>query len=471
MPNTNISMCLTSCGRHDLLKQTLESFYMVVDQEPQELLIYEDSDEPRPEWLKTDIWRTRNAKWIQGGARMGQCFACAQLIREAKHDFVFWCEDDWLFQRQISPFMRESKEILAKHQEIVQVSLRGQTGWHPLIGYEKYLGGSDTPRFLIAEPYWRGEWGGWSWNPGLRRRETLVKILPQVLSSVGMKGLRHEGNLSKRLLDDGFRIADLGRPVCTHIGGNRSRSVEDLPPLPRILIAIPTCFTLDYETRWEHTGDTKYGKDMHVSGPNDQTQACRETWVKDFAPFKNVTVKFFYGKPAEGYPRQPLADEVFLECGDKYGDLPQKTVEVMKWAADRDFEFIYKCDTDTAVYAERLLIEIMENQFDYAGYRHAEVCSGGPGYLLSRRAAVTIAQHGEQNGDVWAEDVWVSRVLKQHGILPLMLPNHRSGLSAHFFFPQGFDPTKLSDEIVSMHALFPETMRQWYDHKISSPGE
>lgn len=436
---------------------------MVVDQEPQELLIYEDSDTPRPEWLSGDLWRSRNVKWIQGGARMGQCFACAQLIREAKHDFVFWCEDDWLFQRQISPFMRESKDILAKHPEVVQVSLRGLSGWHPLVKLEKFP-------FLIAEPFWRGEWGGWSWNPGLRRRETLAKILPTVLSHVGVKGLRHEGELSKRLLDEGYRIADLGRPVVTHIGVNRSRAIEELPSLPRILIAIPTCFTFDYQTRWEHKGDAKYGRDMHVSGPNEQTQACRETWVKDFAPFKNVTTKFFYGKPEEGYPRQPLPDEVFLDCGDKYGDLPQKTVATMKWALEQqpEFEFIFKCDTDTAVYADRLLIEIMENRFDYAGYRHANVCSGGPGYLVSRHAAEIIAQHGEQNGDIWAEDVWVSRVLKQHGIEPLMLPNHRSGLSAHFFFPQGFDPTKLSDEIVTMHALFPETMRLWHEHKHSS---
>lgn len=467
MPNTNISMCVTSCGRHDLLKQTLESFYAVVDQEPQEVLIYEDGPDRAPEWLQEAPWRSRNVRWITGGTRMGQCFACARLIQEARHDFVFWCEDDWLFQRQISPFMRESKEILSRDPRIVQVSLRGQTGWHPLIGYEEFLGGTAAPRFLIAKPYWRGEWGGWSWNPGLRRRETLVKLLPAILANVGVKGLRHEGQLSKLLLDQGYRIAELGRPVVTHIGGNRSRSIEDLPPLPKILIAIPTCFKFDYETRWEHKGDVKYGRDMHVSGPNDQTQACRETWVRDFAPFKNVTVKFFYGKPAEGYPRQPLPDEVFLDVPDGYGSLPQKTAAVMQWATKHDFEFIYKCDTDTAVYAERLLIEIMENAFDYAGYRHANVCSGGPGYLLSRKAAEIVASESLPEG-VWAEDVSVARMLAKRGIEAIMLPNHRSGLSAHFFFDKGFDPAKLSEEIVTMHAVFPETMRQWYEHKNRS---
>lgn len=368
-------MCVTSCGREDLLRQSLESFYGVVDQEPQEVLIYEDSDASKPEWLSGDVWRTRNVRWISGKARMGQCFAIARLIQEARHDYVFWMEEDWLFHNQISPFMRESKELLERHPNIVMVSLRGNSGWHPLVA-------ANGNGMLIAEPYWRGEWGGWSWNPGLRRRETLVRILPMVLAYVGVKGLRHEGDLSKALLDQGFRIADLGRHIVTHIGGNRSRSIEDLPPLPRILVAIPTCFKLDYEGRWEHQGNPEYGKDMHVSGPNDQTQACRDTWVKDFKPFKNVDVRFFYGKPSDGFPRQPLSDEVFLDVPDGYGSLIEKSVAVCKYAVEHDYEYVYKCDTDTWVFAEKLLVEMMENAFDYAGYRHANVCSGGPGYFL-----------------------------------------------------------------------------------------
>jgi hypothetical protein len=54
-PNTNISMCITACGRNDLLQQSLESFYAVVDQEPQEVLIYEDSGAERPEFLGGEI--------------------------------------------------------------------------------------------------------------------------------------------------------------------------------------------------------------------------------------------------------------------------------------------------------------------------------------------------------------------------------------------------------------------------------
>jgi hypothetical protein len=460
MPNTRISLLLTSCGRHDLLETTLSSFYAVVDQHPQEVIVYEDSDQPMPEFLQGDIWRTRNVRWISGKTRMGQCFACARLIQEAQFEYVFWMEDDWLFQNQISPFMRESKVILDAHPEVVMVSLRGPSGWHPLVR---------SGDLWIAEPGWKGVWGGWSWNPGLRRRETLVKLLPQVLASVGLKGIEHEQILSKSLLDQGFRIADLGRPIVTHIGGNRSRSIEDLPPLPKILVAVPTCFAFDYETRWEHQGNPEYGKDMHVNGPNDQTQACRETWVGDFAPFRNVDVRFFYGLPHEkNYPRQPFADEVFLDRPDGYGSLIDKTIGVCQYAHTRGYQYVYKCDTDTWVYAERLLIEMMENAFDYAGYLHASVCSGGPGYFLSAHAAAIVANNPGWRHD-YAEDVHVSRVLAEHNIRPVNLPNHTPGFSAHFFFGDGvsFDAAKLKEELVSCHAVFPDQMRKIWELKNS----
>jgi len=448
-------MLVTSCNRHDLLKATLESFYAVVDIEPQELIIFEDSDAEQPEFLKEFIWKQRGLKWISGGKRRGQAFACARLINEATKDFVFWCEDDWLFQNRISPFIRESKEILVNNPHIIQVSLRGNTGWHPL---------APENGLWIPTPYWQGRWGGWSWNPGLRRLSDCQAILPDVCKYIGKDGLTHEEALSKKLLDEGRRIADLNRPIVTHLGNGRSRAVEKLPPLPKILIAVPTCFAFDYETRWEHKGNPEYGKDMHVSGPNDQTEAVRETWGKDVKEFANVDLRFFYGRPIQGYPREPLSDEVFLDCPDAYGSLPRKTIGVCKYAVDNGYAFVFKCDTDTYVNVKQLLIEMLQNSFDYAGYLHGSVCSGGPGYMLSNYACRIVSTQGN-NPKHWAEDVHVAETLRNAGIQPLMLPGHRPGFSAHFFFGDGkaFDRTKITEEVITAHAVFPEQMRRWHD--------
>lgn len=462
-PNTRISLLITSCDRHDLLKSTLDAFLEKADIPPQQICIYEDSDAPKPQWLEDWPYRQRHVEWIQDGGRRGQAYACARLIREAKYEYICWQEDDFLCQKTCGPFIAESKKILDENPDIIQVSLRGDSGWHPLL--------KDPRGFMVAEPYWRGVWGGFSWNTGLRRTDDMKRlVLPRITAAIGQVGLQHEERISKDLLDMGYRIADLNRHIVVHVGGGRSRAVESIPPLPKTLIAIPTCFSFDYET---HGG----GKDcessgFHQNGPNAQTEAVRATWGKDFQKFPNVTVKFFYGKPADGYPRQPLADEVFLECGDGYDSLIQKTIEICKYVSDNGFKVVYKADTDTWVYAERLLMEIVSNHFDYAGYLHANVCSGGPGYILSDRACRIIATQGRAPQHPYAEDCHVSRVLEKAGIQGLMLPAHRPGFSAHFYFGDQatFDPVLITDDIVSAHAVFPDQMLKWhaYKEKISN---
>ena len=455
-PNSNYTMVVTSCDRHDLLKLTLESYYQHFEQWPRELIVIEDSDKEMPEFLTDFIWRQRSLKWISNGERRGQIFSIDRAYKEVKTEFIMHCEDDWLFQRGAGPFIAESKAILAEHPEILMVSLRGDTGWHPLVkeGYP----------FKIATPYWRGVWGGIAFNPGLRRVSDYKKLGTYGSHvSFGQTGLQHEESLSKMLLDVGYRIADLDRSICVHIGGGRSRAVDKLPPLPKILIAVPTCFAFDYE-RWKNAENAEYGKDIHVEGPNDQTQAIRETWAKDLEPFKDhVDLRFFYGRPSEVQNRNPLPDEVFLDCPDSYGSLPLKTLGVCDYVVANNYKYVYKCDTDTFCFVDKLLMEIMENKFDYAGYLHGEVCSGGPGYLLSEYACRIISTQG-RTPKHWAEDVHVSRTLASAGIMPLMLPGHRPGFSAHFYFPDGFDPSKITDDVISMHALFPDMMREAYAH-------
>jgi hypothetical protein len=447
-------MLVTSCNRHDLLKTTLESFYAVCDIEPQELIIFEDSETPKPAFLDDFIWKQRGLRWIAGGERRGQAFACAKLIQEAKFDYVFWCEDDWLFQNRTSSFIRESKAILDAHPSVIMVSLRGNTGWHPIVKD----GDLWTP-----QRYWRGVWGGWAWNPGLRRLKDCRGIFSRLGGQIGKDGLTHEEVLSKSLLDEGRFIADLNRPVITHIGGGRSRAIEKLPPLPKILIAVPTCFDFDYET---HGGGPECkATGFHQNGPNEQVKAVRETWGADVAAFANVDLMFFYGKPKDGYPREPQADEVFLYCGDGYDSLIAKSVAICEYVANSDYKFLVKVDDDTAVYVERLLIEILENSFDYAGYLHGGVCSGGPGYLLSQQACKIITTQGRQPRHHYAEDVHVSRVLESSGIRPLMLPGHRPGFSAHYFFGDNkpdLSRVRIGEEVVTMHSVTAEQMRLWY---------
>lgn len=466
---SNFTLVITSCDRHDLLRRTIDSFIECTDQQPQETVIVEDSSVPMPEWMASNIHyyasRLGKIKWLQNEQRMGQIYSIDRAYAEVTTDFICHLEDDWEFIE--TNFIMPSKAILNAHPEVIFVSLRGDTGWHPLVRDNRFP-------FRIAEPNWRGGWGGFSFNCGLRRLSDYKRIGSYGRHvSYGTSGLGHEMLLSKMHAAMGFVIADLGRVIVNHIGGTRSRAIEPLPPMPRILIAIPACHKFEYG-RWESEQSPRYnqatawegrpyGTDIHISGDNDRIAAIRDTWVKDIAPFaSHVDYKFFYGFP---HGREPLADEVFLECGDDYASLPAKTVGICKWASEHDYAYVLKVDDDTAVYVDRIVQELMTTRFDYAGYTHSNVCSGGPGYWLSKRAMKLVATSG--NSDHWAEDVWVGKVMSNNNIPAIMLPGHRPGFSAHWFFPNEFDATKLTNDTTTFHAVQPSMMRTWYAHERS----
>ena len=447
------TLAVTSCDRHDLLRRTLSSFIECVNVNPVETIILEDGPAPEPAWLKDFFPRLGKVRWINNGERMGQSYSIDRLYSEIKTELIFWCEDDWLFHE--GNFLSRSAAILTAHPKISMVALRSDWN-HPLV---------DDPRgFKIAEPYWGGVWGGTCWNPGLRRMSDYRRYGSYGRHvGYGTHGLGHEQTWSKRHLDDGFRIAALPAH-CYHIGGERSKAIEQLErKMPRLLIAIPACHKFEYG-RWESRQSPHYDpknepycEDIHISGPNPRIQAVRDTWWRDVNVFPNFEAKFFYGEP---HNRAPLADEIFLDIPDDYGALPQKTQAICKWALENGFDYLYKCDDDTAVYVDGLAQELLQFRFDYAGFTHSNVCTGGPGYFLSKRAMHVVAHAGKP--DFWAEDVWVSKVLGLRNIQPLHLPGHTPGFAAHWIWPNGFDKTKLAPGVVTLHAVQPETMRTWY---------
>jgi hypothetical protein len=468
---SNITAVFTSCNRHDLLQKTLDSFIRVQcgGAKPDATIIIEDGNTPMPGWLRENIhYYSSNigkVEWVQNEARRGQIYSIDRAYSMVKTDYIFHCEDDWEFVLG-GGWMNESKAILEKYPSVIQVSLRGNSGWHQLIDKPPYEG------FKVAMPYWHGGWGGISFNPGLRRLSAWKKIGSYGSHvSYGTMGLGHEKDLSLMFLKAGYVIADLDKIIVVHTGGLRSTMKDDLPQLPKILLAIPVCHKFDYG-RWE-SGDSPhfnkanayngeaYGSGIHISGDNSRIQALRDTWLKDVAKFPNVTYKLFYGTP---HNRQPLADEVFLDVPDDYAHLPHKTIAICKYAQENGYDLLFKCDDDTGVYVDRILQESLAGQWDYAGYLNGRIATGGTGYWLSKRAFNIIAEHATPNH--WAEDVTVGKVLFNHGIQPVHLTGHRTGREDHWFWKDGFDPVSYNlGDISSFHAVKPSDMRAWYAWK------
>lgn len=135
-----------------------------------------------------------------------------------------------------------------------------------------------------------------------------------------------------------------------------------------------------------------------------QADAQRATWV----PYSNFDVRFFLARQS----REPLADEVFLECGDGYQDLPAKVREVNRWADAARYELMLKTDDDTVMFPGRVILP----QSHYTGWRQ-EPCQGsycaGLAYWVSRDCIRTVAA-AELTDDL-AEDRWVGKVLTSAG--------------------------------------------------------
>lgn len=451
----------TSCDRHDLLRETLITFASTCDQPPLETYIVEDSALPEPEWLR-EISGLGKVTWVSNGQRCGQLFSCDRLWSLCKTEWAFWCEDDWRFTEHL--WLEKSYAIMAPNPDIFTVNIRSD--WHhPLVVDPKGRG------FKIAEPGWCGGWGGFSFNPGLRRKSDYERIGGYgVHGSYSSHGFQNELALSQLYMAMGYTVASLTTGHTHHIGGGRSRAVEQLRDvgagLPRLLIAIPVCHIKQYG-RWESgQNGWPYLDGIHTPGPNDaRIQAVRDTWARDLAPFAgSVDLRFFYGAPPEGAEFVPEADEVLLPVPDDYEHLPHKVQAICRYAVENNYDYLFKCDDDTAVYVDRLVTELLGRPFEYAGYVNSvNECSGGPGYFLSQRAARLVGNSG--NPEQWAEDKHTAAVLARRDIYPARLVGHIPGFEKHWYWPDGFDGTKLDENTVAVHAVKPADMHAWYAHK------
>ena len=183
----------------------------------------------------------------------------------------------------------------------------------------------------------------------------------------------------------------------------------------RILIAISSCW--DFEK-------------------NLNNAALRETWLPDTRHFPELDYKFFVGHGQGAESAELPNDCVFLpEVDDGYGFLTYKTQASLRWAAARNYDFVFRCFPDTYVRVDRLLA-CPFSDFDYYGDFRSEVppegvtlqgacdyASGGPGSMLSRKAFEQLLEApilGIWRDDItrYAEDLWVGNRL---GVAPVKL--------------------------------------------------
>lgn len=194
---------LTSCNRHDLLEQTVESL-LDNQQVELDLIINEDSKQRVPK----NIANKTSVVSYSGG--IGQHAAIESVIDVIPEKYYLHLEDDWKFENSYD-WISESVNIMESDPTIIKVLCRNGSP-HPCTHDKVSESGI---KYGILEP-WENEgitWMGFSWNPGVTRLDLLKQFVPF--------GER-EQNLASAIHAVGYRVAELSQPIYTHIGDGRS---------------------------------------------------------------------------------------------------------------------------------------------------------------------------------------------------------------------------------------------------------
>lgn len=232
----------------------------------------------------------------------------------------------------------------------------------------------------------------------------------------------------------------------------------------KLLIAILTCHKLDYYVD-DCTQDYITQKGWRNLDQQSRVDTIRATWVKDIPA--DVDHKFFYGNrlrqdierrvQRKVELREPMSDEVYLDCGDNYTANPEKMKAICAWALAHGYDYVLRCDDDTFIYPDRLLATNWA-QFDYVGSGFkTDMFHPGGCMFLSRRAMELIVK-AKPTG--YADDVWIGKVMRDNGIRLANEPTmHNKWGDGYVVVPANL----LIDTLSSFHSCKPEAMRELYN--------
>ena len=122
-----VTFVLTSCGRLDLLEQTLNSFLRYNNYPIERYIIVEDSADPAIyEQCRRLNERFGNIfEFIFNEEKLGQTKSIDNAYSLVTTPYVFHCEDDWQFVSR--GFIQKSLSVLRTRPDILQAWIRPKT--------------------------------------------------------------------------------------------------------------------------------------------------------------------------------------------------------------------------------------------------------------------------------------------------------------------------------------------------------
>ena len=156
----NVTVCLTSCGRQDLLEKTLKSFFEFNTYPIERFIVSEDSgmfdvnEELQIMYPEIDF--------INNGYKQGQIKSIDSMYKMVETKYIFHMEDDWEFYR--SGFIEYSMAKLEADPKLINVWLREKDDTN---GHTHFNG-------MVSLNH--NGWGGFTFNPTLKRLSDYWRI-------------------------------------------------------------------------------------------------------------------------------------------------------------------------------------------------------------------------------------------------------------------------------------------------------
>lgn len=206
---SQVTFVITSCGRFDLLEQTLDSFLELNDFPIYEYIIHEDSGDPEM-YDKIMEKYGHIAEIIASKHKKGLSKSIDTLYNCVETPYIFHCEDDWSFSGN-RHFISESLAVLSGRPDIHQVWIRHEHDHKLPLGQPYPING-----VLVRDVIEWKEWIGFSWNPGLRRVSDYKRMFPNGYSEFGDELLC---NIHAKQYN--YKAVSLVNTVAKHIGYGR----------------------------------------------------------------------------------------------------------------------------------------------------------------------------------------------------------------------------------------------------------
>jgi hypothetical protein len=214
----SVTVCITSCGRMDLLAETLASFRR--HNAGGRYIISEDSADDAV--IATVRKTYPEATVLVGSGRTGIMASIDRLYQAVETPHIFHLEDDWAFDGPVD--WAAALSLLPVRPDIANVCVRAIEEIKP-----KYRDRSDVlahggVEFRVMHANAHPEYYAWSPNPGLITRELYQRFAPFArVQPDRMSGVMKEAGLTQAFLLPG---------VARHIGYGRNVIDPTIPARP-----------------------------------------------------------------------------------------------------------------------------------------------------------------------------------------------------------------------------------------------